>query len=53
MSDYGDGYRQRMLARKLIEDALLATAVRRDPCPRCNVRRDIGCSHTAERLVAR
>lgn len=26
--------------------------VDRDPCPRCNVRRDIGCAHTASRLVA-
>lgn len=24
----------------------------RTPCPRCGVRRDIGCPHTAERLVA-
>lgn len=27
--------------------------VDRDPCPRCNVRRDIGCEHTASRLLAR
>lgn len=26
--------------------------VDRDPCPRCNVRRDFGCAHTARRLVA-
>lgn len=26
--------------------------VNRDPCPRCGTRRDIGCSHTAERLLS-
>lgn len=27
-------------------DAALPPAVDRDPCPRCGVRRDIGCSHS-------
>ena len=32
---------------------ITAARVERDPCPRCGIRRDIGCGHTASRLINR
>lgn len=34
-------------------DAIETLRVDRDPCPRCGIRRDIGCSHTARAVSSR
>jgi hypothetical protein len=40
-------------ARDMSPDDIARRVVARDPCPRCNVRKDIGCEHTASSLTAR
>jgi hypothetical protein len=41
------------VVKKKVDPGMLLPRVHRDPCPRCNVRGDIGCEHTAIRLVNR
>lgn len=43
--------RERVAAKQADYASIMATAVDRDPCPRCGVRRDLGCPHTASRLA--
>jgi hypothetical protein len=40
-------------ARAMSPDDIARRVADRDPCPRCNVRKDIGCEHTASSLTAR